>query len=70
MKGLLLSNMYPSIKDPDFAVFVKNSSVSMEEGGVDLEKVVIYGRATSFFDKIIRYSCFIFMGLYKLFFKK
>ncbi|MBB1606423.1 MULTISPECIES: glycosyltransferase [unclassified Pseudomonas] len=70
MKILLISNMYPSDKNPGYGAFVKNFKNSIESFGVEFETSVIYGRATSKTDKIRKYIIFFTKTLKKLLFEK
>ena len=59
MKIFLISNMYPSVDDPDYGIFVKNIESALEKNGAVIsEKAVISGRAKSSTDKIIKYRKF------------
>lgn len=64
MKMLLISNMYPSSKYPNYGVFVKNFEEHIAEENIDVEKIVL--RKTTYISiKIIKYIIFYL----KIFFK-
>ena len=57
MRILLISNMYPSEKDPLFGIFVKNFKSELEEQGVVFKRMaLIKGKSSSVFKKLISYS--------------
>ena len=57
MKIFLISNMYPSEKDPLFGVFVKNFKNLLENQGVSFTcKSLIKGKRKGAFQKIIAYT--------------
>ena len=59
MKIFLISNLYPSIKDPDYGIFVKNIEDELVEIGAEItHKAVISGRAKSAYDKLKKYKKF------------
>ncbi len=71
MKLLVISNMYPSDKDPAFGVFVRNffEYVAQENGENNTDLVAVKGHAHSGFDKLRKYFVFylkiIFCTLFK-----
>lgn len=71
MKIFLISNMYPSNKDPLFGVFVKNFKDELEQSGVFFNPIsLIKGLARNPLKKILNYSIHYFtilIGLFKTF---
>lgn len=65
LKTLLISNMYPSIDNPSYGVFVKNFELAMKDKINIIDKVVIKGRGKNILDKICKYIAFSFTLLYK-----
>ncbi|WP_321389373.1 glycosyltransferase family 4 protein [Emcibacter sp.] len=59
-KILLVSNMYPSERDPIFGAFVVNIEEGLKSSGGDVEKIVIKGRARNLVSKIAAYLRFYF----------
>jgi len=55
---LLISNMYPSKEQPEFAPFVKNIETALVENGASISKIVIEGKGQTFIEKIKKYSVF------------
>ncbi|MFO7736143.1 MAG: glycosyltransferase [bacterium] len=64
MKILLVSNMYPSKKNPVYGIFVKSCMNSLSNHGFKIDKAVIAGKSNIFF-KIFRYLFFYISGLVK-----
>lgn len=60
MRVLLVSNMYPSVDNPGYGVFVKNFENSLSSKGALIDRAVIYGRGLGKFDKLIKYIFFGF----------
>ena len=52
---LMLSNMYPSLDDPTYGVFVKNIETGLCNNGLSVKRIVIRGRASNLFSKFIKY---------------
>ncbi|MCM1489661.1 MAG: glycosyltransferase family 4 protein [Muribaculum sp.] len=70
MKFLLISNMYPSVDNPGYGIFVKNVADGLAENGViAMFKAVIKGSGKSRGDKIRKYIKF-FTDIVKGFFGK
>lgn len=57
MKILLVSNMYPSEKNPSYGVFVKNFVEGFEREGASIDKVVLHKENNKFL-KILKYIFF------------
>lgn len=55
---LLISNMYPSRKDPSFGVFVHNIKQGLEKQGVKVHLCAIEGRAKTAVGKLLKYIWF------------
>ncbi|MDP2365905.1 MAG: glycosyltransferase family 4 protein [Ignavibacteria bacterium] len=55
MKYLIISNMYPSEEQPEFAPFMKNIENGLRKNGVEVDKIVIVGRGDSIISKIKKY---------------
>lgn len=69
MKLFLISNMYPSEKDPDYGVFVRNIENSLvENGAIVSETSLIKGRPQNPMDKIIKYVKFYISIIYNFYF--
>ncbi|MCR1900086.1 glycosyltransferase [Irregularibacter muris] len=61
LRILLISNMFPSDKDPTYGVFVKNFKDGLEKEGVEFPHMaVICGKGTNIFQKIIKYLKFYY----------
>lgn len=65
MKILLISNMYPSIDEPGYGVFVKNLENSARPHGLEFDLAVIRGRRTSPILKLASYVN-LFIRIYYL----
>jgi hypothetical protein len=52
MKILLISNMYPSVSDVTYGVFVKNLETDLLGRGPSIGKAVIRGKGEKSFRKI------------------
>lgn len=64
MKIILLSNMYPSIKDALFGVFVKKTVLQLEDLGIHFSrKVVIRGKSNSKIKKVFSYLRYYFKAI-------
>lgn len=70
MNVLIISNMYPSARNPGYGVFVKNFEDSLREQGVLVSRVVIVGRAASKFRKILDYILFFIQTFRLVLFKR
>ena len=60
MKILIISNMYPSKKQPEYAPFIKNIEMALIENGAEVSKIVIAGKGQSLIEKAIKYGLFYF----------
>lgn len=69
MKILVVSNMYPSKKNPSFGTFVKNFCVQLDEMNLTFEKSVML-KASSKIGKIWRYIIFYIGTILRLLIKK
>lgn len=59
MKIFLISNLYPSIDDRDYGIFVRNIEDGLQNNGAEIvQKAVISGRTRSFFEKLGKYKKF------------
>jgi len=68
MKIFLLSNMYPSSKNPSYGIFVKNVVDSLEKSGVEFSKIsVIRGKSSGFLQKLRKYL-FYYGGIFTHYF--
>lgn len=57
MKIFLVSNMYPSLSNPDHGVFVRNFKMKMEDKGVVFSNIsVIKGKSRGILQKLLNYS--------------
>lgn len=63
-KILLVSNMYPSKKNPSFGVFVREAEVDLISFGHVVNKVVISNKKNSKIAKLYEYLCFYFSVFY------
>ena len=72
MKLLVISNMYPSIKDPVYGTFVQsfveNMNILNKGGKTDI--IVVKGRDGNILQKIWKYFRFYFLSLFTLLFCK
>ena len=70
MKMLVISNMYPSDKDPSFGVFVRNffEYVAQENGEDNTDLVAVKGNARSGLDKLRKYVVFYLKREYMVIF--
>lgn len=68
MKILIVSNMYPSVQNPGYGVFVKNFERSLRDLGVNVVRSVIVGRANSKFSKFFAYVSFFLRTSYLVLF--
>lgn len=59
-KILIVSNMFPSVINPQFGTFVKNTYTSLDDLGFDLDKIVIDKKCGSFVSKFLSYILFYF----------
>lgn len=69
---LVISNLYPSQKDPFYGTFVKNfvEDLSNSNDIQNIETCVIKGRSYTLYDKIWKYTLFYIKIVYLLFCKK
>lgn len=69
-KILIISNMYPSLKDPVFGTFVKDFIGSLKEFAPswEIQKIVIFGRSNGFCEKLFKYSIFYSSIVFRLLF--
>ena len=66
MRILLVSNMYPSSKNPTYGIFVKNFERNLLNTNLKIvNKAVIKGRGKNLVDKFFKYIYFIFNVLHK-----
>lgn len=67
-KILIISNLYPSKKDPFYGTFVKNFTDSLYNYGnfSHINLCVIKGRSSNIFEKICKYISFYLQILYQL----
>ena len=67
-KVLVISNLYPSQKDPFYGTFVKNfvEDLSNSNNIQDIETCVIKGRSYTLYDKIWKYTLFYIKIVYLL----
>lgn len=71
MKIFLISNMYPSSKDPLFGVFVKNFKLLLEKQGVGFSAVsIIKGKRSNKISKLFSYLKYYISVSYNYIFKK
>lgn len=72
MKILVLSNMYPSEKDPVFGTFVKNfvDAITSRNAAGHTQIVVIKGRDGNILQKLIKYFLFYTKSLFYILFVK
>lgn len=70
MRVLVISNLFPSSKDPYFGTFVKNfvDDLSRRKSVDTLDLCVVKGRSYFLYTKILKYIYFYLQILYKLFF--
>ncbi|MDG2193779.1 MAG: glycosyltransferase family 4 protein [Polaribacter sp.] len=68
-KMLVISNMYPSGKDDYFGVFVKRINENLKQD-FRVHEILIKGRTSIFFNKILKYFCFYYKILFNLCFVK
>jgi len=69
MKVFLISNMYPTIKSPQYGIFVKNIEKSLSNYDINCGlKAVIYGKSRNIVIKILKYFILylkiIFIGVF------
>ena len=69
---LVISNLYPSNKDPFYGTFVKNfiDDLSKSQAIQELDMCVIKGRSYKLYNKILKYIVFYIQILFSLSFKK
>ncbi|MDQ7916542.1 glycosyltransferase family 4 protein [Mesonia sp. MT50] len=68
MKIKLLSNMYPSQKDLLFGIFVKKTVLALEENGAEFtQKIVIKGKRSSSFQKLLTYTTYYLKAVFSVF---
>lgn len=67
-KIIVISNMYPSLKDPAFGTFVKVFTDGLKKFKNDykVDKIVIKGKPKNIIDKLIKYICFYTTVVIKL----
>ena len=65
MRILLLSNMYPSQKAPNYGVFVKKTEDILKDDGIIVDRVVLY-KETSKLKKLIGYILYAFKFFFKV----
>ena len=72
MRILIISNLYPSAKDPSYGTFVKNFVSQVNDSGKfsTVHLCVIEGRTTSIFKKILKYLKFYIQIIFRLLFFK
>lgn len=70
MRVLIISNMYPTMDQPSYGVFVKNFLQDIEAQGAEVQLCAIHGRARNKFVKLFKYVRFITEALYKLLFSR
>lgn len=72
MKILLISNMYPSVKDKTYGTFVKcfQEGLVQYDKSIKFEEVVIKGRTNSILMKILKYMMFYLKILFYVLFVK
>jgi glycosyltransferase involved in cell wall biosynthesis len=69
-KILLLSNMYPSSKHPDFGVFVASAEKDLLELGFQIDKCVRLSKGNGKIPKLFSYLYFYVVSFYFLTFKR
>ena len=69
-KVLVISNMYPSLKDPVFGTFVKDFVDGLKEFAPSwkIERIVIAGRSNGLCEKLLKYSVFYVSIVFRLLF--
>jgi len=67
LRMLMVSNMYPSERQPVYGIFVRNFEEAMKLGGIVVAKVVIRGRGRNVLEKLYKYVCFTFEVWLRLF---
>lgn len=72
MKILLISNMYPSVKDKTYGTFVRMFKKGIERNTDDVvfDCCFIRGRSNHFIVKVYKYLCFYSTIIYKVLFTK
>ncbi|UCH13413.1 MAG: glycosyltransferase family 4 protein [Bacteroidales bacterium] len=55
MKILLITNMYPTKKDPAYGVFIKNICSGLTNQGCSVKLITIYGRPGNYLLKLVKY---------------
>ena len=63
-KILVVSNMYPDSKHPNFGVFVENFCKQLDEGDISYDLSVLY-KQDSKISKILHYGLFLMKTLWK-----
>lgn len=65
---LVISNMYPSLKDPVFGTFVKDFIDGLKEFAPswEIEQIVISGRSNGFCEKLLKYFVFYVSIIFRL----
>ena len=69
-KILIVSNMYPSLDNPHFGTFVKNTYISLDKLGFFLDKVVIDKKYNGFLYKLLAYLWFYIKVVYSVIINK
>lgn len=70
MKILLLSNMYPSEKEPSFGIFVETIANQLSDIGYDVELCVRKRKCNGRISKLLSYMFFYIRAFLYLNFKK
>jgi len=58
LRLLLISNMYPSKKDPGYGIFIRNIEEGLVKNGVRLTRIAIAGRGKNLLHKLGKYLFF------------
>lgn len=69
-KILLISNMYPSNRNPSFGVFVENIHDQLTNSNFDISKVVVNDNNLTKIAKLLSYTCFFLKIIVKIPFYK
>lgn len=69
MKILVISNMYPSRKNPSYGVFVKSFCESLDDLKIDYSCAIMH-KANGRIEKIVRYVLFYITSFFKILFLK
>lgn len=70
MSILVISNMYPSLKNPSFGVFVRNLISTLEDNNLSVFLCVRKGNPKFFLLKIFSYLCFYSKACFYICFRK